>query len=76
MKRQIEMRLARDPNGNKIVRLSFPSICGKSAKGFAIQTNGNLPNSHRGDRPDRQEVLAWVRVYGTLRQKAIIGNKS
>jgi len=41
------MKIDRD----KIVRLTFP---GK--QGFSIQTNGNLPKTHRANKPDVEEV--------------------
>ncbi|HCC08604.1 TPA: hypothetical protein DEP81_01325 [Candidatus Woesebacteria bacterium] len=71
---KMQTRMAMDQNGNKIARLTFPSHCGKAAKGFSIQTNGNLPNTHRTRKPDNVEILEWVKRYGTLRQKAIVGN--
>ena len=73
-KMKMQTRIALDYNGNSIVRLTFSSHCGKAAKGFSIQTNGNLPNTHRTRKPDNVEILEWVKRYGTLRQKAIVGN--
>ena len=66
-------RIARDKNGNKIVKLSFPSFYGKSAKGFSIQTNQNLPITHRTNIPNVNEIMGYVKIYGTLRQKKIMG---
>jgi len=71
---KMQTRIALDYNGNSIVRLTFPSHCGKAAKGFSIQANGNLPNTHSTGKPDRVEILEWIKRYGTLRQKAIVGN--
>lgn len=68
---KLQTHLAVDRNGNKIVRLTFWERDGKRAKGFAIQTNHNLPKTHRSGQPDHEEILAWVRRYGTLRQKAV-----
>lgn len=64
-------RVDRDRNGNRIVRI-IPA----KARGFSIQTNGNLLRTHAGGyssdyTPD--EVRAYVRKYGTARQKAIMG---
>ena len=67
----MNMKISKDINGNKIVKLTFYHADGKSSKGFSIQTNGNLPETHRTDIPDKQEILAYVRKYGTHRQKAI-----
>lgn len=65
-----------DINGNKIVKLVFHHNDGKSSKGFSIQTNGNLPITHRTNVPNKAEILAYVRKYGTHRQKAICKNCS
>jgi hypothetical protein len=46
-------------------------------RGFSVQTNGNLPRTDRdgvGPWTDG-EVAAWVRHYGTLRQKDFMGIK-
>jgi hypothetical protein len=64
----MNIKLSRDINGNKIVKLSFPGM----GQGFSIQTNGNLPNTHRTGIPDKQEIISYVKLYGTLRQKDII----
>lgn len=71
---KMQTRISVDINGNSIVRLTFPSQCGKAAKSFSIQTNGNLPITHSTGKPDRAEIFAWIKRYGTLRQKAIVGN--
>lgn len=60
-------KIARDKNGNNIVRLTF-----SNAQGFSIQTNGNLPVTHRTGNPDLAEIRAYVLQFGTLRQKAVI----
>lgn len=70
-------------NGNKIVKLSIPSI----SKGFSIQTNGNLPKTGsilRGLKTAKdmekvsksdlaiieKEVVSYIKNYGTAMQKA------
>jgi len=63
-------KLSRDVNGNKIVRLTF-----SNAQGFSIQTNGNLPLTHRTGKPDHAEIRAYVLRFGTLRQKSVIGKE-
>lgn len=57
-----------DTNGNKTV-LVRPGR-------FSIQTNGNLPRTHKdgvGPWTDA-EVRAYVRAYGTKHQKLVINN--
>ena len=60
----------RDRNGNKIVRVFAPG-----ERGFGIQTNGNLPNTHRDGitAATADEVRAYVRRRGTRRQRAVVG---
>lgn len=63
-------KLSRDRNGNRVLRVSIPGV-----RGFSIQTNGNLPKTHRdGVGPwTSSEVRQWVQAYGTKRQKALLG---
>ena len=64
-------RIDRDRNGNKILRI-IPA----TARGFYIQTNGNLPRTHGGGYSSDYtpaEVRAYVAAHGTARQKAILG---
>ena len=58
-----------DRNGNKVLRVS------DRERGFSIQTNGNLPDTHHNGvtAATRDEVLAYVRRYGTRRQRTIVG---
>ncbi len=60
----------RDRNGNRIVRVTVPG-----ARPFSIQTNGNLPTTHRdGICPATAgEVAGYVRQFGTERQKGLLG---
>jgi hypothetical protein len=60
-------KISKDKNGNKIVTVSAAGV-----RGFSIQTNGNLPNTHRNNSPDVGEICEWVRTYGTLRQKHVM----
>lgn len=57
-----------DKNGNKVVKIQ-PLI----SRGFSIQTNGNLPNTHRNHFPYEYEIIEWVKQHGTERQKDIMG---
>lgn len=61
--------ISRDVNGNSIVRLTF-----NNARGFSIQTNGNLPETHRTRKPDFAEIRAYVGKYGTHYQKSLIAS--
>jgi hypothetical protein len=58
-----------DRNGNKTLRV------GRGGRGFTIQTNGNLPQTHRCGVVEATawEVADYVGRYGTKRQKAIMG---
>jgi hypothetical protein len=60
----------RDRNGNRIVRVTIPG-----ARPFTIQTNGDLPETHRnGICPETAgEVNAYVRQFGTARQRELLG---
>lgn len=66
----LNFRLGRDRNGNKVVRVFAPG-----ERGFGIQTNGNLPNTHRDGitAATADEVRAYVRRHGTRRQRAVVG---
>jgi hypothetical protein len=59
--------ITRDINGNKRLRVSVPGH-----RAFSIQTNGNLPTTHRdGVCPATvDEVAGYVASYGTDSQKA------
>ena len=61
--------LGRDRNGNKVLR-----VCDRE-RGFSIQTNGNLPDTHRDGitAATADEVRAYVRSCGTRRQRTIVG---
>jgi hypothetical protein len=68
-RKHVSYRTGRDRNGNKIVH------CSSREGGFAIQTNGNLPRTHRdGVTVETDaEVCAYVAAHGTTRQKHILG---
>lgn len=63
------MEISRDRNGNRVLRVRVPG-----GRGFGIQTNGNLPRTHRdGVGPwTLPEVRAWVDAYGTERQREMV----
>lgn len=65
-----------DTNGNRIVKLTFPN-----ATGFSIQTNGNLPQTHRLTSAKiekltaaqlqaiEKEVVAYIKSFGSPMKK-------
>lgn len=55
-----------DKNGNKFLTFS-PRVGGR---GFSVQTNGNLPLTHRNgiNADTRQELLNHICTHGTKRQ--------
>ena len=59
----------RDRNGHKTL-----IITPKNARGFSIQTMGNLPKTHRDGVGDYtpEEVRDHVLKCGTARQRAIV----
>ena len=68
-------KLGRDVNGNKIIKVKVGT-----ARAFNIQTNGNLPKTHQALDDDdinyaqtQNEVHAYIKQYGTKRQKEILG---
>jgi hypothetical protein len=65
----ITYKIGYDSNGNKVCRVS----CG-GERGFSIQTNGNLPNTHRDGvcKLTEHEVETYILSHGTKRQKAIL----
>lgn len=65
----VNYKTGRDKNGNKTLR------CSSVEGGFAIQTNGNLPQTHRDGvtAATDAEVCAYVRRHGGERQKRILG---
>jgi hypothetical protein len=62
----LQLRIGRDFNGNKIVKVKIPG-----GRGWSIQTNGNLPKTHSTNHPDVEEILDYIKTYGTHRQKEL-----
>jgi hypothetical protein len=62
-----------DSNGNKVVKVSC-----KGERGFSVQTNGNLPQTHymRKDNLNshivHDELRAFCGIYGTPHQRKIL----
>ena len=67
-KTPFQFRMGMDTNGNRIVHIKTRH------GGFSIQTNGNLPETHRKGAGDwtAAEVSDFVRHYGTPRQREIL----
>ena len=65
----VNYKTGRDRNGNKTLR------CSSVEGGFTIQTNGNLPRTHRdGVTVETDaEVCAYVRGLGNERRRRILG---
>jgi len=65
-----KITIGRDKNGNRIARIK-----NATGRAFAIQTNGNLPTTHRDGITDATgaEVAAHIIQYGTAKQRAAIG---
>jgi len=70
----MSLKLGRDTNGNKTLKVSFTK-----RQGFSIQTNQNLPETHRmtTDCFDYKvavdELRGHIKRFGTLRQRDITG---
>ena len=64
-----------DRNGNSILRVSP-----RRGRGFSVQTNGNLPFTHRTPAEDVEshidtiaaELRAFLAVHGTRRQRNLV----
>jgi hypothetical protein len=61
--------IGRDKNGNKLVHVKT-----SGRGGFSIQTNGNLPGTHRDGVTSATdaEVCAYVRRHGSDRRKRVL----
>ena len=62
-----------DTNGNRCLAYDSSDLGG--AQGFSIQTNGNLPKTHRSgiDNYTDGEVRVYLKQFGTPRQKELFG---
>ena len=69
------LNIGRDTNGNKILKVTFRD----KTRGFSVQTNGTLPETHRmtqdtfNDHIANGELNAYIKKYGTERQKDLLG---
>ena len=67
------MKIKFDTNGNRCLVYESSDLAG--ARGFSIQTLGNLPETHRngiGPYTDG-EARTYLAKYGTARQKELFG---
>lgn len=67
----MKLRLSRDENGNKVLKVSVAGL-----RGFSVQTLVNMPKTHKmkhGESFDEetalQELNAYISRYGTQKQK-------
>ena len=73
----MNVKQGKDVNGNTIVKVSF----GKGIRGFSIQTNGNMPRTHRAitwegvinEYEAINETHGFIKIHGTERQKELLG---
>ena len=66
------MRIKHDINGNRCLLLERHDL-GGGARGFSIQTQGNLPQTHRNGIGEHTlpEVREYIKECGTKRQKEL-----
>ena len=67
------MEINFDTNGNRVLKYNKHDLGG--ARGFSIQTLGNLPQTHRDGMGcwTEGEVRAYLKEFGTPRQKELFG---
>lgn len=63
-----QLKIKLDKNGNKVLLIT------RNGKSFSIQTNGNLPITHSIgiSRLTIGEVIDYISLYGTKRQKSLM----
>ena len=69
---RLTLQFATDANGNKVLRVKVDGF-----RRFSIQTNGNLPQTHREHEvtvenfhnPIWHETCEYIRQYGTQHQR-------
>lgn len=68
------MKIKIDTNGNRCLKIESSDI---GARGFSIQTMGNLRETHRNGigAYTINEVRDYIAEYGTPRQKILFGIK-
>ncbi len=69
----VKFKFGQDANGNRTIKITRP---GK--RGFSIQTNGNLPQTHAMSKDSlnahivHDECRAYCGIYGTKNQRNIL----
>jgi hypothetical protein len=69
----IKFKYGMDTNGNSIIKVSR-----KGYRGFSVQTNGNLPQTHYMRTHEvnthiiHDELLAYCGIYGTANQVKVL----
>jgi len=68
----MRFKLDRDRNGNSIVR-----VHPETGRAFSVQTNGNLPRTHRDGVGSYTHIEVWDHImrHGTERQFELLGGK-
>lgn len=66
------MKISHDVNGNKVLKIESSDIGG--ARGFSVQTSGNLPRTHKDgvNKSTWCEVKLYLLKHGTNSQKSKI----
>lgn len=69
------MKISRDTNGNKILKVEKSDTVNGDFRGFSIQTNGNLSLTHSMglNYATMIEVKTYVKQYGTIKQREALG---
>jgi len=73
----LKFTFKQDTNGNKTVK-----VTSKGQRGFSIQTNGNLPQTHAMHKDNlnshivHDELRAFCGLYGTKRQVEILSQNA
>lgn len=70
--------ISKDVNGNKTIKFTgneLKAINPNAKRGFSIQTNGNLPETHRNGicQQTINEVVSYINCFGTNNQKVNCG---
>ena len=71
----MKLKLSVNSNGQKVLKIARPGF-----RGFSIQTNGNLPLTHKMSNADLgvfsclvyDEAVEYVKKHGTPRQLEVL----
>jgi len=75
------MKVSRDRSGNSILTVEAFDLVVPAARGFSVQTNGNLPEVHRRAMQGlpldvdaaRAEVTTFIKTHGSAIQRRKMG---